>query len=57
MNNLKYQVQKLINNEEDILKILNEGIPRPTAREFSKGRLSALHSVLIILKKNLTNSK
>jgi len=53
MNAIKYEVQKKINKEKDLLKEL-EGMEwaTPISRHFTNGRINAFEEVLKLIKEN-----
>ena len=53
MNAIKYEVNKKINKEKDLMKYLNDGdLATDSARSFIDGRIGAFEEVLKIIKEN-----
>lgn len=53
MNAIKYEVNKLINKEKDLMKYLNDGdLASDSAKAFIDGRVGAFEEVLKIIKDN-----
>ena len=60
VNTLKFEIQKELNKEEDLLKELKSAKYQfifENTKAFTEGKISALKGILKIIKKTLTNSK